>query len=214
MSCIAVRFVSHSSTLPSVPSCAATDRSRAARPGRRGFTQQPENSKRAHFSAPVFGRRKNEISGGREKKKREILGGPGEGRSGGAILGQGQDLHCFSVVGQVFCSFCVPVRRARRMAASHPRSSPAVQVKWPAQGKVRDPQVAQKPSRQPPRQERSPLQPPPLRQPCRALEAIVNDVIDQKFGGTSSRWVPFKSAWIHASSSSSEPRSVCFVPTK
>ena len=56
------------------------------RPGRRGFTRQPENSKRAHLSVPALQtppkfhekrpteRRKNEISGGREQKKREILG--------------------------------------------------------------------------------------------------------------------------------------------
>ena len=52
-------------------------------------------------------------------------------------------------------------------------------VKWPAQAKVRDSQVVQKPSRQPPRQERSPLQPPPLRQPSRAPEAVVNDAIGE-----------------------------------
>ncbi len=57
--------------------------------GRRGFTRQPENSKRAHLSAPALQtppkfnektpqeRRKNEIFGGREKKKSEISeGGP------------------------------------------------------------------------------------------------------------------------------------------
>ena len=56
--------------------------------GRQGFTRQPENSKRAHMSVPAFQtpskfhektpseRRNNEISGGREKKKREILGSP------------------------------------------------------------------------------------------------------------------------------------------
>ena len=59
--------------------------------GRRGFTRQPENSKRAHLRAlalqtpPKFHektpreRRKNEISGGREQKKREILGPPPSG---------------------------------------------------------------------------------------------------------------------------------------
>ena len=58
------------------------------RPGRRGFTRQPENSKRAHLSAPALQtppkfhektpreRTTNEISGGREQKKREILGSP------------------------------------------------------------------------------------------------------------------------------------------
>ena len=52
--------------------------------GRRGFTRQPENSKRAHLSVPahqtppIFNektpreRRKNEISGGREKKARNF----------------------------------------------------------------------------------------------------------------------------------------------
>ena len=51
-------------------------------------TRQPENSKRAHFRAPALQtppkfhertpreRKKNEISGGREQKKREILGLP------------------------------------------------------------------------------------------------------------------------------------------
>ena len=52
--------------------------------GRWGFTQQPENSKRAHLRfkhhqnstwRPPSERRKNELSGGREKK-REILGPP------------------------------------------------------------------------------------------------------------------------------------------
>ena len=54
--------------------------------GRRGSTRQPENSKRAHLSVPALQtppkfhektprvRRNNEISGGREQKKREILG--------------------------------------------------------------------------------------------------------------------------------------------
>ena len=59
------------------------------RPGcRQGFTRQPENSKRAHLSVPALQtppkfhektpreRRKNEISGGREKKKREIFRAP------------------------------------------------------------------------------------------------------------------------------------------
>ena len=51
-------------------------------------------------------------------------------------------------------------------------------IQGPRQEKVRDPQVAQKPSRQP-RQERSPLQPPPLRQPSRAPEVVVNDAIGE-----------------------------------
>ena len=58
------------------------------RPGRRGFTRQPENSKRAHLSVPAlqtppkFHEKTPEreeqmyISCGREKKKREILGPP------------------------------------------------------------------------------------------------------------------------------------------
>ena len=57
-------------------------------------TRQPENSKRAHLRVPALQTppkfnektpretRKNEISGGREKKKREILGGPAEGGPG------------------------------------------------------------------------------------------------------------------------------------
>ena len=67
-------------TRPSVsPEAAPPDRAVGAR------TRQPENSKRAHLSAPALQkhhqnstrrllreRRKNEISGGREKKKREI----------------------------------------------------------------------------------------------------------------------------------------------
>ena len=52
--------------------------------GRRGFTGQPENSKGAHFRSPALQtppkfneqtpreRRKNEISGGREKKERSF----------------------------------------------------------------------------------------------------------------------------------------------
>ena len=59
--------------------------------GRRGFTRQPENSKRAHFRGPALQkhhrnsrkgppreRRKNENCGGREKKERNF-GGPAEG---------------------------------------------------------------------------------------------------------------------------------------
>ena len=67
--------------------------------GRRGFTQQPENSKRAHLSAPALqtppkfhqknperGRKERILR--REEKKSEILGGPREGRSSGrAVLG-------------------------------------------------------------------------------------------------------------------------------
>ena len=45
-------------------------------------------------------------------------------------------------------------------------------VKWPAQGKVRDPQVVWKPSRQPPRQERA-------GQPSRDPEAVVNEAIGE-----------------------------------
>ena len=56
--------------------------------GRMGFTRQPENSKRAHLSAPTLQtppkfhektperEEKNEFCGGRGKKKREILGLP------------------------------------------------------------------------------------------------------------------------------------------
>ena len=58
-----------------------------------GFTQQPENSKRAHFRVPVLQRttkipredpqrereQKSENGSGRGKKKSEILGGPAEG---------------------------------------------------------------------------------------------------------------------------------------
>ena len=55
---------------------------------RRGFTRQPENSKRAHFTAPALQtppkfhertpreRKKKENCGGKRKKKREILGSP------------------------------------------------------------------------------------------------------------------------------------------
>ena len=50
---------------------------RPSRPGRRGFTRQPENSKRAHLRSRRFRetpreRRKNEFSGGREKKARNF----------------------------------------------------------------------------------------------------------------------------------------------
>ena len=46
---------------------------------RPGLQKHHQNSTRR----PPRERRKKEISGGREKKKSEILGGPGEGRSGG-----------------------------------------------------------------------------------------------------------------------------------
>ena len=59
--------------------------------GRRGFTRQPENSKRAYLRVPAFKNttkiqredpreREKERKWGREReKKREILGGPAEG---------------------------------------------------------------------------------------------------------------------------------------
>ena len=66
---------------------------------RRGFTRQPENSKRAHFRAPALQtppkfhektsqereERKKNVAG-EGKKKSEILGGPG----GGAVRGGGR----------------------------------------------------------------------------------------------------------------------------
>ena len=69
--------------------------------GRRGFTRQPKNSKRAHFRAlalqtpPKFNAktpkrgRKKEICGGRWEKKREILGSPpfGAHTLGGGLKG-------------------------------------------------------------------------------------------------------------------------------
>ena len=71
---------------------------------RRGFTRQPENSKRARLSRPSITPpkfhettpkrgRKNENCGGRGKKKSEILGCPAEGRSGGeGVRGSAQIL--------------------------------------------------------------------------------------------------------------------------
>ena len=64
-----------------------------------GFHTTTREPKRAHLSAPVFKNHhqnstrrhpereeKKEISGGRENKKSEILGGPGEGRSRGRAV--------------------------------------------------------------------------------------------------------------------------------
>ena len=54
--------------------------------GRRGFTRQPENSKRAHQNCrrrPPREGRMNENGSKRGKKKNEILGGPVEGGPGG-----------------------------------------------------------------------------------------------------------------------------------
>ena len=61
---------------------------------RRGFTRQPENSKRAHFRVPAFKNTKIQRKDPQEReermkivtgdgKKSAILGGPAEGRSGG-----------------------------------------------------------------------------------------------------------------------------------
>ena len=76
---------------------------RKIRSGRRGFTRQPENSKRAHLSVLVFKNttkiqredfpdreERMKFPAGERKKSCEILGGPGEGRSRGrAVQGKG-----------------------------------------------------------------------------------------------------------------------------